>query len=655
MKHSHAVSDSRDLRFGRDAFAAALLLALSAVHGAAAAAIHVSPRGDDAAPGSAGRPVAALARAVDLARAEPADATSGQREVVVHGGRYYDTSLTLTPADSGLTIKAAPGERPVLVGGVRLGGWRREREGSQFWVADLPAPPAGVTSWDVRLLQVNGEVRPRARLPEQGTFTHLTRFDVPWMSTTGGGWKRKPTDEELTTLRYRPGDVPASLDPKSAEVTVYHMWDESCVGVASNDPAAGVMKLAPAAGHPPGAFGVRKFVLWNVREGLTRPGQWYHDRTSNRIVYWPRGGEDMARAEVIVPTRTVVVRIRGDASAPVRDVILMQLGVEVTNVPLIAAGFAAGRFDGAVSLEGAEDCRLEGLTVRNVAGHAIKAGRGCEGLRVEGCEVVSCGAGGIYVGGRKSVVSRNLVNGVGRSYPSAVGIMGPGATDCVVSHNEVHDCSYSAINYGGPRNTIDHNLIYDCMKVLHDGAAIYLFAGKDCAVRGNVARDIVDTGGYGASAYYLDEQSEGCVVEGNLSINVAWPTHNHMARGNTIRDNVFVTDGDLKLTFPRSSGYTLSGNVLYAGGRITIENPDAVTAWSKNLFFSGAGRIEGVKLDQYAKVGPAEAVRGDTRVADPLFEDRAKDDFRYRAGSPASELGLRPLFVENARRLMPAH
>jgi hypothetical protein len=56
------------------------------------------------------------------------------------------------------------------------------------------------------------------------------------------------------------------------------------------------------------------------------------------------------------------------------------------------------------------------------------------------------------------------------------------------------------------------------MKVLHDGAAIYLFAARNCVLRGNVARDIVDTGGYGASAYYLDERSTGCVVERNLSL-----------------------------------------------------------------------------------------------------------------------------------------
>ena len=70
------------------------------------------------------------------------------------------------------------------------------------------------------MLVVNGRFCRRARLPETGTFTHLSRFKVPWMSTTGGGWKRKPTKQELHTLKYRPEDLGPWLDVNNAEVAV---------------------------------------------------------------------------------------------------------------------------------------------------------------------------------------------------------------------------------------------------------------------------------------------------------------------------------------------------------------------------------------------------------------------------------------------------
>jgi len=70
------------------------------------------------------------------------------------------------------------------------------------------------------MLAVADRLCPRARLPREGTFTHLTEFKVPWMSTTGGGWKRKPTSEELTTMKYHPEDLGPRLDVRNAEVIV---------------------------------------------------------------------------------------------------------------------------------------------------------------------------------------------------------------------------------------------------------------------------------------------------------------------------------------------------------------------------------------------------------------------------------------------------
>jgi hypothetical protein len=630
----------------------ALLLAWAALTLQASAGIYVAPNGDDASAGTREQPLASLSRAAERARALPKDQP---RQIVLHGGNYWNVGLVLSPEDSGLSIEAEPGETPRLYGGQRLSGWVKE---GALVSAALPVLPAvtedvnagmALPQWEVRLLLVNGQSRVRARFPEAGELTHRSSFDVRWMSSTGGGWQRKPTEEELTTLRYQPGDLPAGLEVRDAEVTVYHMWDESCVGIASHDPSEGVLKLAPLTGHPPGAFGVKKFVVWNTREGLTRPGQWYHDRVRNRIVYWPLPGEDMDRVEVVVPTRTKVFRIQGTANKPVRQVALRRLAIHATTTPLITGGFAAAAFDGAVSLENAQDCAFDQLTIQGVAGHGIDARRSCVNIQVSQSEITDCGAGGIYVGGVGARISDNHVHGVGRAYPSALGIF-RGGRQCVVAHNEVHDCTYSAINYGGIGNVVEYNLIYDCMKVLHDGAAIYMFAARDCILRGNVARDIVDTGGYGASAYYLDERSTGCLVEQNLALRVARPLHNHMATNNVIRENVFVVDGDAKLTFPRSTEFTMDRNVLYATGKIRVEGMNAVTNWTRNVFFSAAGQVDGVSLREYETIRGPEPLPDGVMVADPLFNDWRNGDYQFKDGSLAIKLGLAPIDVRRAGR-----
>jgi hypothetical protein len=61
-----------------------------------------------------------LEKARDAARA-----TTGADTILVHEGTYWmESPLVLTPADSGLTIKAAAGAKPLRNGGQRITGWR---------------------------------------------------------------------------------------------------------------------------------------------------------------------------------------------------------------------------------------------------------------------------------------------------------------------------------------------------------------------------------------------------------------------------------------------------------------------------------------------------------------------------------------------------
>jgi hypothetical protein len=166
--------------------------------------IHVSPEGNDRNNGTAAQPVAHFQAALVLARQAGA---GREREIVVHGGDYFDVSIEIGPEDSGLVIRAAPGERPVLYGGKPVSGWVRESNG---WVS-VELPGVKDRLWDFRSLLVNGRFAPRARFPECGAIRHESLFDGRWMSSTKGGWDRKPTPDELTTLRVCPETLPSEF------------------------------------------------------------------------------------------------------------------------------------------------------------------------------------------------------------------------------------------------------------------------------------------------------------------------------------------------------------------------------------------------------------------------------------------------------------
>jgi len=565
-----------------------------------------------------------------------------KRILIGEGDYFLDEPIVLTDADSNMIIDAFPLADVTLYGGMKVIGWKKD--GERFYSAELEGVKDG--SWDFRTLIVNGRYCPRARLPKEGTFTHLSKFDVPWMSTTGGGWKRKPTQEELTTLKYRDGDLGLWLDVKNAEVTVYHMWDESLVGVASINTETHTLKFSSPTGHPAGAFGVKKYVVWNVREGMTEPGQWYLDRTAGKVVYWPLPGEDMSEAVVYAPRLESVIRIEGSRDKPVRNIYVQNIKVSVTTTPLRAGGFGAGRFDGAIQVSDAEHCFLTDLEVVNVGGQGIKAA-GRE-VHINRCHVHNTGACGVRVQGDNWRVANSRIHDVGLTYPSAIGVAA-GGSNSQIAYNNIYDTPYTAVNCGGTNNVIESNLIYHAMKVLHDGAGIYCFAGKNLVLRGNFIRDIVDTGGYGASAYYLDERSEGCVVEGNLSLRVVRPSHNHMAKNNTIRRNVFVNDGDLVLTFPKSSGYKVEGNVLSAGGKISIQNPDGIDVLKGNVLFSKTGKIEARKMRDYAETGTGDYdVGSENLTSDPRLVGVETGFILFDDPSSARELHIYPINVSGA-------
>ena len=610
------------------------------------ATFYVAPQGDDAGAGSSAQPFATLARACAAVRG-----TDGARTVVVRGGRYYDVGVEIGPADAGLTIASAPGETPVLYGGRPVTGWQQADNG--WLTADLPAVRDG--AWDFRLLVVNGRLCPRAHLPAAGRFEHDSVFDVRWMSSTAGGWERKPTAQELTTLIYRDGDLGSWLDLRNAELTIYHCWDESMVGIATLDPATHTVTFTNPAGHPAGSFAnwqpsARTYEVWNVREGMTEPGQWYLDRTAGKVFYWPLPGETPATLDALAPTRECLIRLAGTEDAPVTDITLRGLTLAVTNTPLKAGGFGAHAFDGALAGDYAQNCRFERLTVETVAGQGMKLTH-CRDLRIAACDIHHTGACGVLLNGQDVEIANCHLHHIGRMYPSGIGLSAGGAR-LQVLHNEFHHTPYSCIHLSSSDSRISRNLFYDFMQTLLDGAAVYVGFGARIVIDHNIVRG--GTNSPQSHAYYIDEQGVDCVVEDNLSVDVAWPAHNHMARTGALRRNVFINATDTQLTFMRCEGFTVADNVIVSGGNLRLSAPAiGIAALSGNLLYSGTGVLEFQTLDQggYTPLTLTPLVpRDGTIIAAPEFVDPARGDYRYRPGSPAARLGMAVLDVGDAGR-----
>jgi len=590
-----------------------------------------------------------------LAKAREAHQKDPEREVIISlpiGYVHLKEPIVLGPEDSNTTLQSNPLGTTILGAGRPIRNW--QPTDGRFWTADVPEVKDG--SWDFRTLIVNGNWRRRAHLPRAGFFEHLSEYKEPWRSTTGGGFGQVPVELKRTMV-YKPEDLGNWLSIKNAELVIYHSWDMSHARIESNDLVTHTLTLTPPLGYPAGAFGIHRYRVENIVEGMHTPGLWYLDRENGQVVYWPLPGEDMHRAVAIAPVGSQLVKIEGTTAAPVRNVKLSKIVLQDTNVPWKSPGFgAAGISESALTVNNARHCTFENLRMRFLGGNAIKMQAG-SGNRVTGCEIAYVGASGIVAGGTKEIgvgdneaFEDNHVHDIGLVYPGAIAMRIGGISNARICRNLIHDTGYSGICFsceknGAPNNgLIENNHIYRVMTALNDGAAIYMGNKLDgCIVRGNVCHDIHGLTGMGWGIY-PDEQSCLLTVTGNLVYRCLGSFHCHMAHDIKFENNIGINGDSYQVSLPKSSNISFLRNIFVCDAEPlfhsnVVKPKDHVGESDYNLFWDVSGKqppLGKPTWEEWLGLGlDAHSV-----FADPLFVDPAHDNYELKSDSPAFKLGF---------------
>lgn len=515
----------------------------------------------------------------------------------------------------------------MLTGGRAIGGWTREKD-SPLVFADLPAAKDGLY---FRWLVVNGVPAERSEYPGGGRRLKSTRtWTVAWLNSVGGGWERAPTREESCTVPYRPEDLPATIDLSSADARVYHSWDDSLVRVEGCDTAHGVIRLREPTAHPTGAFGNRDYLLYNVREGLQKPGQWFLDTRAGRVWYWPREGESAETLCAEYPVAARLLVLDGCAGKkPIRNLTIDGLAFVCTG-PEGRPAFGATEVSAAVEGGGLEGCRFEHLKVAAAGGIGLSVTNAPQ-CRIVSCEIADSGACALVArGAGLSVVSNRLLR-TGRLFTGACGASVSG-DDVRFRANEICDVPYCGVCFDGDRHLYEDNRVRRVMTVQHDGAAFYGdFSAGFCTLRRNDVRDIAPNGpGSGCAAFYFDEGAHDGLIESNVTDGVAAPLQHHMARRLVMRDNVFANPGDLSVSLMKcfdclleDNAFLTDGQVTCRGGQIGVRN-----VWRGNRRFAyaadGARRGAGAAVDgpaEMPKLGPrTEPLPAQTLVGSVAFD-----------------------------------
>jgi hypothetical protein len=657
---------------------------------ARAAEVFVAPTGNDAADGSAEKPVATLRRALDRVRVIRAAEPSRDRpiEIELGAGRYeLAQPVELTREDSGTersptVVRAAAGGRAVLSGGRTVKDWMPVTEEavvarldpvarSHVVQADLKAlgvADYGVMSGGFGLsggpgLELFHDDIPMtvARYPNKG-FIKITEVlgptPVDIRGTKGCREALFKTDDQRVA---RWATEPAGM------VLGYWFWDwaEQRQPIESVDAAGLVLSLK----EPFHGYGYRKgqwFYGFNLLCELDAPGEWYLDSDRGILYFWPPTAANAGTNVVSVLTNLVRVK---DAS----------------HVVLRGLTFEAARSTG-VSISGGRSVTVAGCIFRNLGGPGVSI-RGT-GHHVTGCDISNTGDGGISIGGgdRKTltpgsnVADNNHIHHYGRwnrMLRSGIAIDGVGNR---VAHNLIHHAPHMAIVFGGNDHVLEFNEVHHVCEESNDAGAIY--AGRDWTCRGTLIRynylhDITGFEGKGCVGVYLDDQFSSARIEGNLFRRVTRAAFIGGGRDNAIVNNVFIDCTPAVHVDARGLGWA-------APIRETLMKRLADVPWKEEPWKSRYPDLAGLDADPgqmtpagnvierniqwrgkwdaiEAKAGAFLTFRNNLLGMDPSFVDEKAGDFQLRDDAfalrmgferiPLDKIGLR---VDEFRPSLPA-
>ncbi|MCX6880410.1 MAG: right-handed parallel beta-helix repeat-containing protein [Verrucomicrobia bacterium] len=541
---------------------------------------YVAPDGQDANSGTAAAPFATLARARSAIREKVAAGLDRDLLVLMRGGVYrLEECLTFGPEDSGtgkfaITYAAQPGEKVVLSGGRKIAGWRRAE--GEIWTTELPDVKAG--TWFFRQLYVNNRRAIRARTPNIDDKT-------PWWhirTSTAAILNETPPPEDVPITASVTGPIKAWSNPGDAELVYLANNNASRMPLGSVNQKEQTFILPAPHRWNPRAFGTEwKFsipteglacYLENALEMLDQPGEWYLDRRTGVLSYWPRAGEDLTRDEVVGPVAPkTLLAVIGTRQHPVMNLHFKGLQVEHVKWDMPAWGYmgmacctvATGKdpnpgwqwVEAAVEYEYARSCSFIDGGIAHVGAIGMCLRKGTADILVQGNEVCDTGGGGIGAGYMENAaynyvhapppeqgefrgyrIANNYVHDCGMEDYGAFGIEVSEVQDSVIAHNLVHDTAYFGICVAGSQggrdapfarnNTVQYNHVHDVMKVTVDGAGLYVtFAHPDrgCVVRGNLFHDVSpnrfsvrDPAPYHAAGIYLDGNAAGYLFENNM-------------------------------------------------------------------------------------------------------------------------------------------
>ncbi len=633
-------------------------------------------------------PFATLERARDAIRESRAANPGPGRaaSVWIRGGLYFRArTFELAGADGGnaggrVIYRAWRDEVPRLIGGIEPRGWTAVTNPAILSRVDATARPhllqvdlRGQGILDFGMMERRGFGPSVASGPLELMFEDRPMTLARWPNHDWARIAKTPAGQHGGKFSYD-GERPRRW-ALAEDIWVHGYWTYDWADTYEKIHAIDLERREISTEPPHGAYGYtpgKRYYALNLLEELDEPGEWYLDRKTGVLYFWPPGPIEKGRP--MVSTLATPLLSLSDASF----------------VTIRGLTFECARASG-VTVAGGESNLIAGCVFRNLGtfaasiGDERKAGAIHQhpmGSGVVACDIYEMGEGGIQLAGGDRMTlepggnfaDNNDIHHYSRcayTYRPAVLVDGVGQR---VAHNRLHDAPHNAILWGGNDHLFEYNEVYQVCLETGDAGAFY--TGRNLTTRGtmirynrfrDISRALEAKGGFvDVMSVYLDDCACGTTLFGNIFQRAGRAAMIGGGRDNIIENNIFVDcnpaihvdgrgEGWMRAEFFAPEGTIMTGlkavpyyrppySDRYPHLANVLEDQPGLPKYNQILrnICVGPKWIEWLDGLNESKV----EVRDNITKGDPGFVDAARGDFRLKEGSPGLKLGFKPIPAE---------
>ncbi len=438
---------------------------------------------------------------------------------------------------SGLPIVfSSQNGKAVISGGLEISGnWKDEGNGVFSRKID------GAENF--RQLYVNKKQAVRSRFPEKSDDYQSEVLTGKWLDDSKE--LALPKDFEKYISKDNLSDV---------EIHIVEAWTHSIAKVKSYRTDSENIIFSLTADSEKKFFSKRsskiaepKVWIENTLSTLDSPNEWFYDKASETLYYYPENPEEINNLLFTIPQAEQLVKISDSENIRFNNISFAYsnwnepsysgfLDGQATSYMKIADGVTTWQTPIAgIEISNSDGIEFMNCSIENIGSAAIKFDEYCDNILLYYNDIKNIAAGAIVAGSfsdstekklhvpENITITDNVIDGIGKSYLGGVGIMVGYAQNLIVDHNEVNDGSYTGISVGWGwgavtdmqnyqiRNNKVTNIIENH---LYDGAGLYVLGTFQTTEKNRISGNYLE-GGHGYAGLYFDEKSNYFVAENN--------------------------------------------------------------------------------------------------------------------------------------------